>query len=123
MPADIGDIGFPMVLHPRDPRTVWVFPMDGGTVWPRTPIGGRPAVFRSRDAGASWERQDAGLPREQAWFTVKRQAMTADDRDPAGLYFGTTSGEVWGSFDEGARWQSLRMHLPHVYALEAARVA
>ena len=50
MPADVGDIGFPMVLHPRDARTLWVFPMDGGTVWPRTSPGGRPAVYRSRDA-------------------------------------------------------------------------
>lgn len=120
MPADIGDIGFPLALHPRDPRTLWVFPMDGGTVWPRTPIGGRPAVYRSGDAGATWERQDAGLPAEQAWFTVKRQAMVVDGFDPAGVYFGTTCGEVWGSIDEGAHWASLRMHLPHIYALEAA---
>ncbi|HET8946483.1 MAG TPA: hypothetical protein VFQ07_05835, partial [Candidatus Polarisedimenticolia bacterium] len=94
MPADIGDIGFPIVLHPRDPDTAWVFPMDGTTVWPRTSPGGRPAVYRTRDAGATWERQDAGLPRAQGWFTVKRQAMTRDTRDPVGLYFGTTSGEI-----------------------------
>jgi hypothetical protein len=120
MPRDIGDVGFPLVLHPRDPSTLWVFPMDGGSVWPRMPIGGKPAVYGSRDAGASWRRLDAGLPREQGWFTVKRQAMTADALDPVGLYFGTTGGEVWSSFDEGESWRCLRMHLPHVYSMEAA---
>jgi hypothetical protein len=122
MPPDIGDIGFPLVLHPRDPKALWVFPMDGRTVWPRTPIGGKPAVYGSRDAGASWQRLDAGLPRAQAWFTVKRQAMCADGLDPVGLYFGTTNGEVWASFDEGATWHCLVLHLPHVYAVEAARL-
>ena len=123
MPKEIGDIGFPLVLHPRDPATLWVFPMDGGTVWPRMPIGGRPAVYRSRDRGASWQRMDRGLPQEQAWFTVKRQAMCADSLDPVGLYFGTTCGEVWASFDEGERWENLRMHLPHAYSVEAALLA
>jgi hypothetical protein len=121
MPEEIGDIGFPLALHPRDPRTLWVFPMDGGTVWPRTPIGGRPAVYRSTDAGSTWKRQDAGLPPEQAWFTVKRQALAVDDGDPVGVYFGTTSGAVWGSVDEGESWNCLRLHLPHVYAVEAGR--
>ncbi|HYC35531.1 MAG TPA: glycosyl hydrolase [Usitatibacter sp.] len=120
MPAEIGDIGFPIVLHPRDPSTAWVFPMDGGTVWPRVPIGGRPAVYRTRDGGASWERQDRGLPAEQGWLTVKRQAMSVDDGDPAALYFGTTSGEVFASFDEGDSWSSLCRHLPHIYSVEAA---
>ena len=118
MPREIGDIGFPIVLHPRDPDTAWVFPMDGTEVWPRTSIDGRPAAYRTTDAGATWERQDAGLPREQAWFTVKRQAMAADGADPVGLYFGTTSGEVWASDDEGASWRQIAAHLPHVYSVE-----
>ena len=120
MPKAIGDIGFPLVLHPRDPATLWVFPMDGGTVWPRVPIGGKPAVYVSRDRGRRWRRLDAGLPRAQGWFTVKRQAMCADPLDPVGLYFGTTGGEVWASFDEGASWSCLCLHLPHVYAVEAS---
>ena len=122
MPLEIGDIGFPMVLHPRDPETAWVFPMDGGTVWPRMPIQGKPAAYRTRDGGATWERQAKGLPPAQAWYTVKRQAMTADALDPVGLYFGTTGGEVWASFDEGASWKCLTLHLPHVYAIETALV-
>jgi photosystem II stability/assembly factor-like uncharacterized protein len=119
MPRDVGDIGFPVELHPRDPDTVWVFPMDGTDVWPRTSPDGRPAVFRTSDAGRSWVRLDAGLPR-RGWFTVKRQAMTTDDRDPVGVYFGTTSGEVWGSGDEGETWSRIAAHLPEIYSVEVA---
>jgi hypothetical protein len=120
MPKAAGSIGFPLVAHPRDPDTLWVFPMDGTSVWPRTSPGGRPGVYRSRDGGSTWKRQDKGLPRAQAWWTVKRQAMTIDFRDPAGIYFGTTSGEVWGSRDEGRSFRCLARHLPHIYAVEAA---
>lgn len=120
MPRDVGDIGFPIELHPRDPDIAWVFPMDGSDVWPRTSPGGRPAVYRTGDAGASWERQDAGLPREHAYWTVLRQGMTTDSRDPVGVYFGTTSGQVWASRDEGAGWSCVAEHLPHVFSVEVA---
>lgn len=119
MPAEVGDIGFPMVVHPRDAERVWVFPMDGQSVWPRTSPDGKPAVYATRDGGESWQRLDAGLPREQAWWTVKRQAMCADAHDPVGLYFGTTSGELWASADEGASWTCIARHLPEIYAVEA----
>ena len=119
MPKEIGDIGFPVVLHPRDANTLWVFPMDGTSVWPRVSIAGKPAAYCSRDAGATWQRQDKGLPVAQAWFTVKRQAMSADAHQSVGLYFGTTSGEVWASFDEGNNWHCLMLHLPHIYSVEA----
>ncbi len=119
MPADVGDIGFPVVLHPRDPDTVWVFPMDGSDVWPRVSPGGKPAVYMSRDAGRRWQRQDRGLPREQAWFTVMRQAFSADALDPVGLYFGTTAGALWASADEGASWRCPVPHLPEIFAVAA----
>ena len=122
MPREIGDIGFPLVSHPRDPRALWVFPMDGGTVWPRVSLQGKPAVYHSRDAGATWQRQDRGLPAAQGWFTVKRQAMTVDAQAAVGVYFGTTSGEVWASFDEGNDWQCLMLHLPQILAIEAYSV-
>ena len=121
MPRSIGDIGFPMTLHPRDPDTVWVFPMDGGSVWPRTSIKGKPAVYVTRNAGRTWKRQDKGLPREQAWYTVKRQCMASDEGKPVGLYFGTTSGSVWASRNEGDSWHELARDLPHVYSVEVAR--
>jgi photosystem II stability/assembly factor-like uncharacterized protein len=94
--------------------------MDGGTVWPRVSPGGKPAAYISRDGGRTWRRQDKGLPGKQGWFTVKRQSMCADARDPVGVYFGTTSGEVWMSANEGARWTSIARHLPEIYSVEAA---
>ncbi|MBP5998724.1 MAG: glycosyl hydrolase [Azonexus sp.] len=120
MPRAVGDIGFPLVLHPRDDRTAWVFPMDGSDVWPRTSLGGQPAVYATRDGGATWQRHAAGLPAEQAWWTVKRQAMTADHEADVGLYFGTTSGELWQSRDNGRQWECLACHLPEIYAVEVA---
>jgi hypothetical protein len=119
MPPDIGDIGFPIELHPRDPDTVWVFPMDGTEVWPRTSVDGRPVAYVTRDAGETWSPQSRGMP-ERAWFTVKRQAMATDLGDPVGVYFGTTSGELWSSRDEGASWGCIAQHLPEVYSVEVA---
>jgi len=123
MPKRVGDIGLPLVVHPRDADAAWVFPMDGTSVWPRTSPAGRACVYGTRDGGRSWRRLDAGLPQSQAWLTVKRQAMAADARDPVGLYFGTTSGELWMSRDEGERWSCVARHLPEIYAVEAAEPA
>ena len=123
MPKEVGDIGFPIVLHPRDPDTLWVIPMDGTTVWPRTSPDGKPAVYRSKNGGMSWERQAAGLPPRDAWLTVKRQAFAADAGNPLGLYFGTTGGEIWMSTDEGRRWRVLARHLPEIYTVQAASLS
>jgi photosystem II stability/assembly factor-like uncharacterized protein len=94
--------------------------MDGTEVWPRTSPDGRPAVFRTRDGGSSWQRLDKGMPQQHAWWTVKRQAMCADGGDPVGLYFGTTSGEIWASNDEGQTWSRIAEHLPHIYSVTVA---
>ena len=122
MPKRVGDIGFPMVVHPRDPDTAWVFPMDGTDVWPRTSPGGRPAAYVTRNAGRSWQRLDQGLPEAQAWWTVKRQAMTADAEATPALYLGNTGGELWTGRDEGQRWALIARHLPEIYAVEVARL-
>jgi photosystem II stability/assembly factor-like uncharacterized protein len=122
MPKSVGDVGFPIVVHPRDADTAWVFPMDGSSVWPRVSVAGKPAAWVTRNGGKTWQRQDNGLPKAQAWWTVKRQAMTNDARDPLGLYLGTTSGELWMSSNEGNRWSCVARHLPEIYAVEAALV-
>ena len=126
MPKKTGDIGFPLVVHPRNDNTAWVFPMDGTTVWPRTSPGGRPAAYVTRNGGRRWQRLDQGLPKTQGWWTVKRQAMSADACDPLGLYFGTTSGELWLSRDierkSGPQWTCMARHLPEIYAVDVAEL-
>jgi photosystem II stability/assembly factor-like uncharacterized protein len=123
MPKRVGDIGFPMVVHPRDADTAWVFPMDGTSVWPRTSPDGRPAAYVTRNGGRTWQRLDQGLPESQAWWTCKRQAMTVDTQATPALYLGTTSGELWIGRDEGARWSNIARHLPEIYAVEVAAIA
>ena len=121
MPKAVGDVGFNMTVHPRDENTLWVLPMDGSGVWPRTSPAGKPAVFMSKNGGKSWTRQAKGMPAKDAYWTVKRQAMCADANAPVGLYFGTSSGEVWASRDEGSSWSCIARHLPEIYAVESAR--
>jgi len=124
MPRRIGDIGFPIVLHPRDANTAWVFPMDGQTVWPRTSLQGKPAAYVTRNGGKRWQRLDNKLPASQAWWTVKRQAMSVDSLDPVGVYVGTTGGEIWMYRDDAKQqWTCIARHLPEIYALEAAVIA
>ncbi len=123
MPKRVGDIGFPMLVHPRDADTAWVFPMDGTDVWPRTSPAGKPAAYVTRNAGKTWQRLDKGLPESQAWWTVKRQAMTVDAQKKPALYLGTTSGELWLGHDEGASWSNIARHLPEIYAVEVAELA
>jgi len=120
LPKKIGDVGFPVVLKASDPDTAWVVPMDGTTVWPRTSIDGKPAVYRTSNGGKTWKRLDKGLPASQAWLTVLRQAMCADSQARTGVYFGTTSGEVWASIDEGESWKCVAQRLPEIYAVGVA---
>lgn len=118
LPAVIGDSGFALLAHPRDPDTAWVFPHDSTSTWTRTAPEGRPALYRTSDGGHSWQRQDRGFPREHAFWSVKRQALAHDAHDPLGLYLGTSQGEVWGSFNQGRSWRCLVSHLPEIYSLE-----
>ena len=80
-------------------------------------------MYETRDSGRSWQRRDRGLPPGQAWLTVKRQAMCVDALDPVGVYFGTTSGTLFASDDEGESWRARAQHLPEIYAVEAAELS
>jgi photosystem II stability/assembly factor-like uncharacterized protein len=109
--------GFPIRVHPRDPATVWTLPLNGDTLG-RYPPGAAAAVWRTRDSGASWEALRNGLPQQNCFFTVLRQAMAGDAADPAGLYFGTNSGSVFATADEGDSWQEIARHLPTILGVE-----
>jgi photosystem II stability/assembly factor-like uncharacterized protein len=122
LPKKVGDVGFGILVHPRDEDTAWVMPMDGTSVWPRTSPSGQPAMYVTHNGGKSWQRQAEGLPEAQAWWTVKRQAMANDTHDPVGLYFGTTSGGLWASRDEGDSWRVIAEHLPEIYAVETGEL-
>lgn len=109
--------GFPIRVHPRDSRTIWTVPLNGDSIG-RYPPDAAAAVWRSRDGGASWHAQRAGLPQESCYFTVLRQGMSGDRREPAGVYFGTNSGSIFASRDEGETWEEIARHLPTVLAVE-----
>ena len=85
-------------------------------------IDGRAAVWRSCDRGESWQRLDDGLPGHDAYLTVLREGMAMDSLEPAGVYFGTENGQVFGSADEGEHWQLIADFLPPVWSVEAAVV-
>jgi hypothetical protein len=121
LPKGINDHGFPIVTHPRDPKTAWVFPNEAFP-YARVPHEGKPATFVTHNAGKTWKRQDKGLPAKEGWFTVKRQAMNSDTRDPLGLYFGTTGGEIWASRDEGESWTRIGDHLPEIFSVEVGEL-
>ena len=108
--------GFPIRVHPREPETIWVLPLNGDAAG-RFPPEARAAVWKSVDGGESWQAKTTGLP-GQAYFTVLRQAMAGDAGDPAGLYFGTNTGSVFASRDEGESWEEVVRHLPTVLSVE-----
>lgn len=114
------DFGFAMVTHPGREGVIYNFPLTADAE--RFPPGGRCVVYRGTEAGNSWEACTAGLPRDGFWTTVLRDAMCVDDVDPTGVYFGSRTGEVYASRDEGDSWIRAAAHLPDVTCVRAAVV-
>jgi hypothetical protein len=109
--------GFPAAVHPRDPDTLYLLPLNGATEGRYVPDA-KAAVWRTRDGGASWQAFRQGLPQENTFFGVLRQAMATDRLEPAGVYFGTNTGALFASADEGESWGCIAQHLPMILSIE-----
>jgi hypothetical protein len=112
------DFGFAMQMHPRDPDTVYIVPLESDEF--RCVPEAKLRVYRTRNAGVSWEPLSDGLPQRGAYETVLRDSLTADSLDPAGVYFGTRSGKLFGSSDDGATWREIADGLPSIVCVKAA---
>jgi photosystem II stability/assembly factor-like uncharacterized protein len=110
------DFGFPVVAHPKRSGTAYIIPLDGEGRWTS---GGQCRVYRTSNRGLSWEPLAKGLPQEGGYLTVLRDAFCADQMEQPGLYFGTRSGELYGSFDDGESWRLLADHLPPILCVRA----
>lgn len=114
------DFGFPLAVDPADPDCAYVIPLTADT--DRVTVGGRVSVYETRDAGASWSPRGDGLPAERAFLTVLRLAFDSCSQGPTlQLYFGATSGDLFGSGDAGATWRTVADHLPPVSAVTAVQ--
>lgn len=114
------DFGFPVVMHPHNPDCVYVVPVESEGF--RCACDGRLRIYRTRNAGASWEPLQRGLPQKNAYETVLRDSMTADTYDPHGLYVGTRSGQLFASRDEGKTWHKILEGLPAIVCLRTGIV-
>jgi serine/threonine protein kinase len=114
------DFGFTVVMHPRNPDCVYIIPVESDEF--RCSCDGRLRVYRTRNGGTSWEPLVRGLPQKCAYETVLRDAMTADSLDPVGIYFGTRSGQLFASRDEGRTWQKILDGFPAILCVRNAVV-
>ena len=114
------NFGFPMVVHPHEPETIYVFPLKADSH--RFPATGRCELYRSRDGGASWSALNRGLPEGPYQAAVLRDALCTDGGDPAGIYFGTRAGEVYASADAGESFEQVAAHLPDVLSVRAVQL-
>ena len=112
------EFGFAAATHPHDKEAFYVIPLDPGHG--RTMPDGHASVWRTRDAGSSWHRLDNGLPKSDAWVGVLRQGMVMDTHDTPGVYFGTSTGQVFASNDEGDSWNEIASYLPPISSVDVA---
>lgn len=114
------DFGFAMQMHPHDPDTVYIVPIQSDAF--RVVAESKLRVYRTRNAGASWEPLTEGLPQQDAYENVLRDALTADTHSPAGIYFGTRGGKVFASASAGESWREIADALPSVCCVKSAVV-
>src|SRR5437773_1336391 len=107
-----------MLMHPHDADCVYVVPVESDEF--RCTPEGRLRVYRTRNAGSSWESLERGLPQQGAYETVLRDAFATDGLDSAGIYFGTRSGKLYASRDEGKSWKKILEGLPQIVCVKAA---
>ena len=115
------DFGFCMAVHPHDPDTVYIVPLesDGFRCTPEAKL----RVYRTRNGGRNWEALARGLPQSGAYETVLRDALATDSVRPAGIYFGTRSGKLFGSANDGDSWSEIAGGLPPIVCVKVAVVA
>jgi hypothetical protein len=115
------DFGFPIAVHAHEPETIYVVPILSDTE--HYPPEGRLRVYRSRTGGNEWEALTQGLPQQDCYVNILRDAMAVDTLDRCGVYLGTTGGQVYASADEGDSWQPIAEHLPAVLSVEVQTLA
>ncbi len=112
------DFGYALTVDPSDADTLFVIPEESSHM--RTTVGGKITVYRSRNAGANWQPLVRGLPQENAYITILREAMDSDGLQPCGVYFGTSSGHLFASRDVGDSWEMIASFLPRILSVSAA---
>jgi photosystem II stability/assembly factor-like uncharacterized protein len=111
------DFGFPIAVHTHEPDTIYVVPIKSDSE--HYPPDGKLRVYRSRSGGNEWEALTKGLPQNDCYVDILRDAMSVDELNPCGIYFGTTGGQVYASVDDGDSWNPIVRDLPAVVSVEA----
>jgi len=115
------DFGYALALDPANPDVAFVIPEESSHM--RATVDGKLRVFRTNDAGGRWTRMIRGLPQEHAYVSVLRDAMDQDTMDPYGVYFGTSTGHLFGSRNRGESWRTIAAFLPRILCVSAATKA
>jgi hypothetical protein len=111
------EFGYALAIDPHDADVAYVIPEESSHM--RTTVGGMLRVFRTQDAGESWEPLTEGLPQQHAYVSILRDALCNDQLSPVGLYFGTSSGHLFGSRNGGASWRLIAGFLPRILSVSA----
>ena len=115
------DFGFVVDVHAHEPDTIYVVPITSDSL--HYPVNGQLQVWRSRTGGDEWEPLTEGLPQQDCYVNVLRDAMAVDSLDDCGVYFGTTGGQVYASSDAGDTWTAIARDLPAVLSVEVQTLA